>query len=64
MPEYVSNAVAELIAHLGDACVGGAAMRAVVAAIFHQRDGGGRRAEHVVASGIDGAIETIVHGGN
>ena len=61
MAEYVPDTIAELVADLGDAGIGGAAMRAVVAAVFHQRDFGLGRADHMVARGIDRAIETIVH---
>ena len=38
--EHVAQAVAELVAHLRDALVGGAAMRAGVAAVLDQRDRG------------------------
>ena len=51
----------KLRAHFGDARIGRTAVRAVVAAIFHQRDRRVVCAEDVVACGIHGAIETIVH---
>jgi hypothetical protein len=41
----VAHTIAELVAHLGDALVGCAAIGACVAAIFDQRDGGVRRAD-------------------
>jgi hypothetical protein len=64
MAEYVSNAVAQLVADFGDARIGGTAMRAVVASIFHQRYGSRRRAKDTIASTIDGSVESVVHGGN
>ena len=41
--EYVSNTIAELLADFADSRIGGAAMRAVIAAVFDQRDFGARR---------------------
>ena len=63
MPEDVAQPIAELVAHLGDALVGRAAMRAGVAAVFDQRDLGVLGAEDVVVGVIDRAIEPI-HFGN
>ena len=61
MAEYVSNTIAQLIADLGNALIGGAAMRAVIAAVLDQGDLGPIGAEDAVTGGIYGAIETIVH---
>ena len=55
----VAHAIAELVAHLGDALVGRAAIGAGVAAIFDQRDGGARRPKDVVEPFIDRPIEPI-----
>ena len=49
MPENIEQLLAELIADLGDAIVGGAAVRARVAAILDQRDGGPIGPERVIA---------------
>jgi hypothetical protein len=38
MAEHITHAITQLIAHLGDAFVGCAAMRAIVAAVFDQSD--------------------------
>jgi hypothetical protein len=53
MAEYVSNTLAQLIAHLGDSCIGGTAVRAVITSIFHQRYGSGRHTKHVISGAID-----------
>jgi hypothetical protein len=62
--EYVSNTVAQLLANLANSCIRGPAMRAVIAAIFHQRDFGAVGSQYVVAFRIDGAFQAIVHGTN
>ena len=55
----VADALAELIADLGDAFVGGAAIGAGIAAIFDEGDFGVRGAEGVVVGFVDGAVEPV-----
>jgi len=61
MAEHIAHAVAQLVADFADALVSRTAMRAVVAAVLDQRDFRAFRPEHVVARGIDGTVEAIVH---
>ena len=63
LPEHVAQAVAEAVAQLRDLLVGRAAVGAGVAAVLDQREVGRRRAEHVVARRVDGAVEPIGLGG-
>jgi hypothetical protein len=64
MSEYVSNTLAQLIANLGDSCIGGTAVRAVIASIFHQRYGSSRRTKDVISGAVDSPVESVVHGSN
>jgi hypothetical protein len=60
MPEHVAQAIAELAADLDNALVSGAAMRAVVTAIFHKRDRSLAGAENVIPPDVHKIIETMV----
>jgi hypothetical protein len=57
VPVYVAHTVAEAVADVGDALVGGAAVPAVVAAVFDQRDIGIGRTQDMVVCLVDRAIE-------
>ena len=59
MAENIAHAVAELIAHLRDPLIGGAAIGAGVAAVFDERDGGARRSQDMVGSVIHRPIQPI-----
>jgi hypothetical protein len=60
MAKHVAQTIAELAANLHDALVGRAAMRAVVAAIFHKRDRSVGWAENMIPPIVDRIIETLV----
>ena len=60
LAEHVAQAIAEAIAELRDLLVGGAAVRARVAAVFDQREVGASGAEHMVAARIDRVVELVV----
>src|SRR5688572_1445595 len=62
MAENITHAVAQLSADFRDPRIGSTAVRTVVTAVFHQRDGGAFGADDVVAGGIDGPIEAVTHG--
>ncbi len=61
MPEHVAQAIAELTADFRNALVSRAAMRAIVTAIFHERDRRIVWAEHMIPRVVHGTIETMVH---
>src|SRR5690606_16561335 len=60
MPEHITEPIAELIADLRDLFVGRAAIRAVVTAVFDQRNRRVWRAEHVIVIRIYRPIEAII----
>jgi len=57
--EHVAQPGAELVAYLGEAVVGGAAIRAGVAAVFDQRDVGARFAQQMIEALVDRSIEPV-----
>ena len=59
MAEDVAQAIAELVANLGDLLVGGPAVGTVVAAVLDQRDLGVGGTQHMVVGLVDRTIEPI-----
>ncbi len=59
MPKHLTQAVAKIIAQARDHFVGRTAVRAVVAAVFDQRDFRVLRAERMVAGLINGLIKSV-----
>ncbi len=60
LPEGVAQPVAEAVPHGGDALVGGAAVRAGIAAVLDEGDLGARGTEHVVVGHVHRTVESIV----
>src|SRR6185437_15489078 len=57
--EHIAQPLSELAPHFGDALVRGAAMGAVVAAIFDKGDGCGRGSQHMVARLVDRPVQPV-----